>query len=387
MTLLLMILAEPVGAFSENSWTVKASLHEAMGRLGAAVVNGKIYAIGGGYSSVGGIVTAYMYDGEAKNTNEEYNPETDTWAFKTPMPTPRYHFGIAVYKNKIYCIGGRGESGLSQNESTDANEVYDPVSDTWESKTKMPYAGEYQTANVVDGKIYVISQVNDCRNQCYDPETDRWTIKASPPRLLWGLASAVFDNKIYFADYMNALVQIYDPVTDSWSESETLVPNIGVIPSACVTSGVNAPRRIYFLGQDGTYIYDPASDSWSNGTSMITPLDCVGVANLNDTLYAIGGVHIVGGGDIWTSSVTRSYMPVGYGTVSPPTSTPTFSPSPSPTLSPSPTATPTASPTASLTASPSSSISQEPTQIPQPPAEPPTLIYAAAVATAVIPSS
>lgn len=54
---------------------------------------GKIYVIGGTYEGY-------------HNTNQEYDPSTNTWAVKTSMPTPRSNFGIAVYQNKIYCIGG-----------------------------------------------------------------------------------------------------------------------------------------------------------------------------------------------------------------------------------------------------------------------------------------
>ena len=78
------------------AWASKASMQVARSGLGVAVVNGKIYAIGGADGSSAGF----------SSTNEEYDPTTDTWAFKAPMPTPRSDFGITVYENKIYCIGG-----------------------------------------------------------------------------------------------------------------------------------------------------------------------------------------------------------------------------------------------------------------------------------------
>jgi hypothetical protein len=106
-----VIAAKPISWVTpvENSWTSKAPMHEARSNLGVAVVNGKIYAIGGNTQS--GIV----------GTNEEYYPETEPWTYKTPMPTPRDGFGIAVYQNKIYCIGG---------VNCNATEVYDPATDT-----------------------------------------------------------------------------------------------------------------------------------------------------------------------------------------------------------------------------------------------------------------
>ena len=91
----------------ENSWASKAPMQVARSSLGVAVVNDKIYAIGG--TTENGVV----------NTNEEYNPVSDTWTYKKPMPTPRENFAITSYQNKIYCVGG----SLNNGTATEANEV------------------------------------------------------------------------------------------------------------------------------------------------------------------------------------------------------------------------------------------------------------------------
>lgn len=79
---------------AEDSWIPLEPMPTIRRNLGVAVVNGKIYAIGG------------KQDNWGLSTNEEYDPATKTWTTKTPMPTPRSDFGIAVVQNKIYCIGG-----------------------------------------------------------------------------------------------------------------------------------------------------------------------------------------------------------------------------------------------------------------------------------------
>jgi hypothetical protein len=106
----------------EDSWVSKTPMQVARDGLGVAVVNGKIYAIGGFTES--GVV----------GTNEEYDPETDTWTFKKPMPTPRQLFAVAVYQNKIYCLGGTTDDSYYSN----VIDVYDPATDTWVTKPKMP---------------------------------------------------------------------------------------------------------------------------------------------------------------------------------------------------------------------------------------------------------
>jgi N-acetylneuraminic acid mutarotase len=133
---------EPVSASSPNSWTTKAFMPTARAQLGVAVVNGKIYAIGGGNNTAAGPTVL--------SVNEEYDPATNTWTTKEPMPTARHSFGIAVYENKIYCIGGSINGPMLA-----VNEVYDPATDTWETKTPMPTPRAALSANVVTDKIYL----------------------------------------------------------------------------------------------------------------------------------------------------------------------------------------------------------------------------------------
>jgi N-acetylneuraminic acid mutarotase len=155
-----VMVANPVlssADVAEDSWVSKAPLHEARAGLGVVAVNGKIYAIGGTTSS-----TSNAIDGGFVGTNEEYDPATDTWTYRKPMPTPRAYFAIAAYQNKIYCIGGAvginvNEIGFFSYNVSGVNEVYDTVTNTWETKTPLPRETMQFQAHVVNGKIYVIA--------------------------------------------------------------------------------------------------------------------------------------------------------------------------------------------------------------------------------------
>ena len=235
-------------------------------------------------------------------------------------------------------------------------------------------------ANVVKGKIYLTGAIDpDSLNQVYDPATDSWTNKTSPPHQIWSTASAVVDDKIYFID-INGNVLAYDTTNDSWSTGAT-APMDAMTATAGVTSGANAPKRIYFLDETGNYVYDPANDSWSTGAAMPTPRGFAGIAVINDTLYAVGGIIITshGMGDMRPSPANEQYTPIGYGTVSPP---PSLSPTPSPTSTPTPS--PSETPTPSTFPSPSAS--GQPTSSPNPQQTPfPTeLVYVAAGAAAIV---
>jgi N-acetylneuraminic acid mutarotase len=350
---------------SENSWITRPPMPNAKSGLGVAVANGKIYAIG------------------SHGTNEEYDPTALTWTTKQSVPTPRSSFGIAVHENKIYVMGGNVgfDSTTGFPILCSINEVYDPLTDTWESKKPMPTNRSQLNANVVNGKIYLIGGRTGGQystvdlNEVYDPETDSWTTKTPIPYPVVQYASAVVDGKIYimggqdeFADSMNLdIVQIYDPATDTWSFG-TPMPNVVWQAAAGATTGVWAPKRIYvfgglpersLFGTDANQVYNPENDSWTLGTSMPTSRFNFAVGVLNDTLYALGGAPFfnVQGNAI---AANELYFPFGYEGTLPPYWSPSPSPSSSPTTSPSPTPSPSSTPAAT----PSPSPSEQPTETP-----------------------
>jgi hypothetical protein len=318
----------PVVGASENSWTIKKSMPTARGGLGVAVVNDQIYAIGGSNNDTQLGVT------------EEYNPVTDTWTAKTPMPTPRSGFAIAVYQNKIYCIGGTtGDSDNFVSGFTGVTEVYDPATDTWKTKAPMPTPRADLCAGVINDSIYCIggkkywgfdpyySELNI--TEVYNPTNNTWTTISDMPIPVFGCSSVVLNGKIYVIGGSRHFQlgpelspvssnQVYDPENDTWSTGNHL-PLAEGYGAAAATNGVTAPKRIYFVGGSNEtnyspfpYAYDSALGVWSAGALIPTPRVYLGLAVVDDVLYAIGGFD----GENWLN-VTEQYVPLGYGTVPP----------------------------------------------------------------------
>ncbi len=72
------------------------------------------------------------------------------------------------------------------------------------------------------------------------------------------------------------------------------MPNDAISKSvAAMTTGVNAPQRIYFIdiyGQTLTQGFDPQTGTWSTGTPLPPPdRDSFSIVAVNDLIYAIGG--------------------------------------------------------------------------------------------------
>jgi N-acetylneuraminic acid mutarotase len=296
------VIAKPAASdeMKENTWTTRAPMPQAIRGVKAAVVNGKIYVIGG-------------------EANFEYDPDTDTWIVKKPMPTARTYFEVAVHQNKIYTIGGRsGWTSTTGSIYSGANEVYDPSTDTWETKKLMPTNRSDISASVVNGKIHLIGP--DI-HEVYDVYTDSWTTRQtmSFPLLVYGYSSVVFNDKIYLITWNQT--QIYDPKSDSWSLGAS--PPINVSGSGvCATTGIMAPKKIYVIGgglglegTDATQVYDPKNDTWTLGAPMPTARLGLTVAVVNDQIYAIGGSGLA----VFSPSLKtiEQYTPFGYGTPDP----------------------------------------------------------------------
>jgi N-acetylneuraminic acid mutarotase len=303
---------------NESSWTALMGMPTSRGGLGVAVVYGKIYAIGG------------LSGDLPVNNNEMYNPLTNEWTIEAPMPTARSGCAIAVYNNEIYVIGGTVGSGYVGN-----NEMYDPTTNTWETKASMPTPRSDLSANVVNNKIYLIGgkeysntspyYVQSDVNEVYDPANNSWTPEASIPTAVYGYASAVIDGKIHIVGGSESpgtvfvdSNQVYDPQTGKWSLAANL-PSVDSYGAATATEGFMAPSRLYFIGgyfldsfSGNVQAYDPDNNSWTTGASMLTHRAYLGVANINDVLYAIGGFD----GTNWLNTVEQ-YKPIGYGTVPP----------------------------------------------------------------------
>jgi len=123
-----------------NTWATKAPMPTARQGVGSAVLNDMLYVVGG-TSSARGTVGAV----------EAYDPTTNTWTTKAPLPTPRSDLIVAVLNGILYAVGGSISAG-----PVSTVEAYDPATNTWSTMDAMPTARTAAQAVVVNGKLYVI---------------------------------------------------------------------------------------------------------------------------------------------------------------------------------------------------------------------------------------
>lgn len=320
--------ADNVNATDVDSWTAKSPLQQERAGLGVAVVNGKIYAIGGSPRSSQSTI----------DVTEEYDPVTDTWVFKEPMPTARESFAIATYYNKIYCIGGKQtnvtfENGVwvsSESFILGVNEVYDPETDSWQLKSPLPVTNLGITASVVGDKIYVVGGDQSNELWVYDPKMDSWSSKASVPVSLtlvggvWSCTSVALEDRLHVIGAFPLANShlIYDPKNDSWTFSAPVISGY-YYAIAGATSGEFSAKRIYVYGVSSQWwdlvtpevygqSYDPTTGNWTECLPMSTGRINAGIAVLNDIIYLIGGATPAIGNNLVYSAANEQYTPIDY---------------------------------------------------------------------------
>jgi N-acetylneuraminic acid mutarotase len=183
-----------------NRWEYNANMPTARGALIAEFVNGTLYAIGGDATVL--YTPDKQYDPEGVvAVNEAFDPKTETWTKKSPMPTARDHLSSAVVDGKIYAIGGRQPEEPPLFRDLNVNEVYDPTYDSWLSLEPLPSHRSGLAADAVNGNIYIIGGESTERtfshNEKYDPKTDSWAVQRPMPTARHGLAITAINDKVY----------------------------------------------------------------------------------------------------------------------------------------------------------------------------------------------
>ncbi|MCI0519612.1 MAG: LuxR C-terminal-related transcriptional regulator [Chloroflexi bacterium] len=222
------------------------------------------------------------------------------WQARAEMLSARQGLGVAAVHNQIYAMGGETAEGVSA-----AVERYDPVADSWEARAAMPVAAADIAAGVVGGLIYIPGgrQADGKISrglQIYDPEADRWSQGADIPVAVAGYALAALEGRLYLfggwdgVEYTNR-AWIYDPEEDAWSEG-TPAPTERAFSGAAVVDG-----KIYVLGgrdKGGPLqlneVYQPTLEAqgaaWGQGSPLPAGRYALGVADVVDIIYLIGGV-------------------------------------------------------------------------------------------------
>jgi N-acetylneuraminic acid mutarotase len=223
--------------------------------------NGRFYAMGGRMSDA---------FGSDMTTPYEYNPKTNTWAFKTaPFPDNQVSnmaCGVLNVGRKpyIYCVGGTSAGGTTT--ATKRVFRYDPVTDTM------------QTAGF-----------------------DAWT-ESAPDTVPGGFA--VVQNKFYIVGGLTVgsgvTNRIFEfnpasPVGSQWAQKAVTLPvALGFVPTTAIgdlifTAGGSTLAPCALSETDNSYVYDPVTDSVSTIAKIPRATGETRALTVGDEMWVLGG--------------------------------------------------------------------------------------------------
>ncbi|HEV2348981.1 MAG TPA: kelch repeat-containing protein [Terriglobia bacterium] len=297
LAVILTLFAGPstIQLFAQGgTWATKTPMPTARFGVGAASVNGVLYAIGGWVS---------YYGCGATGANEAYNPATNMWTTLAPMPTPRLATTTVVVNGIIYVVGGN-EGCYAPSTVVEA---YDPSTNLWTEKAPFPAspngAGVTEASiGVINGILYVAGGTDTIGPAfstlyAYDPAANTWSSKSPMPEARTAAAAAVVNGSMYVVggNGPNGLATatfVYDPTSNVWS---TKVP---MSDPRVTLSAVTVNNDIYAMGGSDASsqflstmeAYDSANNMWTIQPSMPTPRQWVAAGQVNGTIYVLGGL-------------------------------------------------------------------------------------------------
>ncbi|MBN1447177.1 MAG: Omp28-related outer membrane protein [Bacteroidetes bacterium] len=281
----------------------------------ASLPNGKMYQTVGEADGM-----LYVFAGVSDDTESafdpssfKYDPATDTWTQIADFPFEKFLLGRAETVNgKIYIFGGVENLGSSY-KANQAMVEYDPATDTYTQKTPMPAVQSYAGSGVINDNIYVIAGNGVTESvylrtvQVYDPATDSWFQNTDYPRDVKFMGATTVGDKIVCMGGFNATYSPSRYIADTyvgelvggvlqWTKGANAAIGPIIFP---VAGGYNG--KAYFVAgwpaafnnapatQYG-FSYDIASDTWLMLEMKPTGVNYMGQAPVID-----GKVYFAGG--------------------------------------------------------------------------------------------
>jgi N-acetylneuraminic acid mutarotase len=236
---------------ASDKWLTAAALPRGANHVGVAVLDGRLYAIGG-------------------HVDQNRRPHAECFVLDIaadkcqpirPLPTACGAIGCVGHRGRLHAVAGAIGDTNENKRSIDWHLAYDPKADAWEKRAPLPTERDHTGTVVIADAIHVVGgrvhnfHTNSNLHHRYDPDKDRWEMRRPLPTARSGHGAVVYRNKIF------------------------------------VMGGEGSDR---VFGQNEAY--DPATDKWEACAPMTTPRHGLGAAVIGDFIHVAGGGPVMGGG-------------------------------------------------------------------------------------------
>ncbi len=232
------------------------------------------------------------------------------WMTGTPAPTARTEVAVAALDGLIYVVGGfeRPSSWkIWQSSVSTKVEVYDPATNRWSSKPRLPVGLHHAGAAVLDGALYVVGGFTRTDDSLWDPSDrvfrfdpagETWTERAPLPTARGGLAVTTLQGKLFAVSGYDgqenpSAVEVYEPALDQWvavAPLPTPRDHLAAVTMGETLYAIGGRVRLDYRKNLSTVeAYDAKSKQWIPKAGMPTPRSGIAASVVNGWIYIFGG--------------------------------------------------------------------------------------------------
>lgn len=183
----------------------------------------------------------------------------------------RCYFACGVLNQKIYCIGGLGD--------THSWDVYDPCTNNWKLHTGPEIFTEIEDSFVMDGKVYIRCIASAATSHVcalvYEPSTDLWLHADANMASGWRGPAVVVDDALYVLDQSSGTkLMMWQKESREWSPVGRLSPLLTRPPCKLVAIG----KTIFVIGKGCSAVVIDVGNIGNIGGIMVSS----SIPKLND---------------------------------------------------------------------------------------------------------
>lgn len=297
---LLLACGMPGRAAAQAGWTFPEPMPQpARAYLAAAVLDGRIYVVGGRDGT-----------GQVLARVDRYDPALGVWETGVPpLPAARYSAAAAALDGRLYVLGGHGADGAVLADVT----YYDPADGRWHAAPALQMEREGLSAVVLDGVLYAMGG-SDAQGNLLSSvewldvehgtwrEVDMWRFEF--PRAAF--AAVAWEYGIFsFGGFTPAPIGFIQLFQKGQSPVTRVPP--GLFQARGSLGAVVLRDRIYIIGGrgpggggrgdavlDDVLIFRPYEEAWEEGPPLNTARESFAAVALDTQVYVLGGQDAFG---------------------------------------------------------------------------------------------
>lgn len=216
------------------------------------------------------------------------------WTQRSPMPTARSRAAAALLNGRLYVVGGE-----TATQDSAVLEVYIPTLDVWQRLAPRPVAARAPAAAPLAHQLIVAGGCQDAtalaQVDSFDPETGSWQEMTPLPAARCGGALLNWQDQLYYlggwdGQTVSAAVFVYAPASDDWQ------PGTALPAPRAFAGAVSLPTGMWLLGgYDGSqeqadmWRFDPTTQTWQPQPALPAARAGLAVAADGTSIYAFGG--------------------------------------------------------------------------------------------------